>query len=94
MQNMKYLLPLICFAIIVFIAPAYAVDSITVSCYIGNPSDNVQIDNIEVFDVSDATKKCNDIFEDCTGKCIGCYIDSESSEETCIDKSGKHFTKE
>ena len=93
MRNMKYLFPLICFVIIVFTASTHATNSITVSCYIGNPSDNIQIGDIEIFNVSHATTSCNNVFNDCDGKCIGCYINSESNE-TCIDENGKQFKKE
>jgi hypothetical protein len=72
---------------------SYAEESITVSCYVGDPSDNEEVGEIEVFNTAKATSTCNTIFNDCKGQCTGCYLSDESGE-ICIDKKGKEFAKE
>ena len=72
---------------------SYAEESITVSCYVGDPSDNEEVGEIEVFNTAKATSTCNTIFNDCKGQCTGCYLSDESGEIS-IDKKGKEFAKE
>ena len=86
----RILLPL--FIIMISIS-SYAEESITVSCYVGDPSDNEEVGEIEVFNTAKATSTCNKKFNDCKGQCTGCYLSDESGE-ICIDKKGKEFAKE
>jgi len=72
---------------------SYAEESISVSCYVGDPSDNEEVGEIEVFNTAKVTNTCNKIFNDCKGQCTGCYLSDESGE-ICIDKKGKEFAKE
>jgi len=86
----RILLPL--FIIMISIS-SYAEESITVSCYVGDPSDNEEVGEIEVFNTAKATSTCNKIYNDCKGQCTGCYLSDEAGE-LCIDKKGKEFAKE
>jgi hypothetical protein len=72
---------------------SYAEESITVTCYVGDPSDYEEVGEIEVFNTAKATSTCNKIFNDCKGQCTGCYLSDETGE-ICIDKKGKEFAKE
>jgi hypothetical protein len=72
---------------------SYAEESITVTCYVGNPSDYEEVGEIEVFNTAKATSTCNSTFNDCKGQCTGCYLSDEAGE-ICIDKKGKEFAKE
>ena len=92
MKKIAHMVPfLVCFIVLVITA-ASASESIPVSCYIDDLSDNLEIGEIEVFDVANATRACNETFNDCDGECIGCYINAESIE-MCVDVSGKRFKK-
>jgi hypothetical protein len=84
---------LLIFFITMICISSYAEESITVSCYVGDLSDNEEVGNIEVFKISTATSACNNVFNDCKGQCTGCYLSDESGE-ICIDKKGKEFAKE
>jgi hypothetical protein len=85
---------LLLFFIIMICISSYAEESITVSCYVGDLSDNEEVGEIEVLKTATATRDCNKIYkEDCKGQCTGCYT-SEDSGEICIDKKGKEFPKE
>ena len=72
---------------------SYAEESITVSCYAGDPSESEEVGEVEVFNTAKATSTCNSVYNDCKGKCTGCYLSDESGE-ICIDKKGKEFAKE
>ena len=72
---------------------SYAEESITVSCYVGDPSDYEEVGEIEVFNTAKATSTCNTVYNDCKGQCTGCYL-SDDAGEICIDKKGKEFAKE
>ncbi|OGW39698.1 MAG: hypothetical protein A2Y97_00740 [Nitrospirae bacterium RBG_13_39_12] len=93
MKKIKYLFPFMLIFIVLLITSAHAADSITVSCYVDNPSDNIEMGDIEVFNIDEAANACNNTFDDCEGNCTGCYINSESIE-ICVDMTGNKFNKE
>jgi hypothetical protein len=66
---------------------------ITVSCYKGNPDDGNYIGNLTVPDPENAVQGCNSLYSDCQGKCDGCFVDSDITEDVCYDKSGKKYLK-
>ena len=72
---------------------SYAEENITVTCYVGDPSDYEEVGEIEVFNTAKATSTCNTVYNDCKGQCTGCYLSDEAGE-ICIDKNGKEFAKE
>jgi hypothetical protein len=93
MRKIAHVMPFFVCFFVLFIATASASESIPVSCYIDDLSDNLEIGEIEIFDVANATNACNETFNDCDGECIGCYINADSIE-MCIDANGNQFKKE
>jgi len=78
--------------VMVFMAlsSAYGRDDISVSCYLGDPSEDRLIGGIAVFNVSSARGNCNALYYDCEGNCTPCYTD-EDSRVICIDSSGRPY---
>jgi hypothetical protein len=73
------------------ITPGYgAKDQITVSCYLGDPSDNRWVGEVKVFDVNKGRGNCNMLYDRCEGGCTPCYRD-EDGKEICIDASGNPY---
>ncbi|HET6513900.1 MAG TPA: hypothetical protein VFG09_01980 [Thermodesulfovibrionales bacterium] len=68
-------------------------ESISVSCYVGDPDDNHQVGDVEVFTGSVAAGTCNTVYDDCKGNCTGCYI-SEDGSQICIDATGRRYTRQ
>ena len=65
-------------------------DQITVSCYLGDPSDNRLVDEVEVFDVNKGRGNYNMLYSRCEGNCTPCYRD-EDGRQICIDRSGNPY---
>jgi hypothetical protein len=65
-------------------------DQITVSCYLGDPSDNRWVGEVKVFDVNKGRGNCNMLYDRCDGGCTPCYRD-EDGREICIDSSGNPY---
>jgi hypothetical protein len=76
----------------VFIAPAYADESIYVDCYIKSDDDYILVGNVDVFDASQAAATCNTLYIDCKRQCIGCYLD-DNDDQYCYDTAGRKFQK-
>ncbi len=93
MRKMKYISFLALFFMMIVLTSVYAADSVAVSCYVGDPSDNIDLGDIEVFNIADAADACNDTFDDCQENCTGCYINA-GSIEICVDEDGEEFTIE
>ena len=95
MRNIKriFLLILVFIAVLFTTVLASKGEGTTISCYISNPPDYEYVGELEVFNLSEATSTCNNVYYNCQGACIGCYINSESFE-ICIDKNGNQFQKE
>jgi len=75
-----------------FMAPAFADDSINVSCY-KDAQSSWSVGHVEVFDVAEAAQACNTMYYDCRGRCIGCYQDFDYADSVCVDMRGNTFLK-
>jgi hypothetical protein len=95
MRNLKQIVPFILFFAVVLLTAGHAgtSDGTTVSCYIANPPDYEYVGELEVFNLAEATSACNNVYANCQGTCVGCYLNAESLE-ICIDKNGNQFTRE
>lgn len=68
--------------------PAFADDSVTLSCYNGTE----YIDDVDdVVDVANAGQVCNSLYTDCEGNCTGCFHDFDYDENVCVDSQGRKF---
>jgi hypothetical protein len=72
-----------------FAAPAFAVESISVSCY----ADNFFVGNVTVYNVSTAADACNSLYYACKGICSGCFSDFDYVEEVCVDTNDRLYLK-
>ncbi len=52
----------------------------TVTCYLGDPSENELVGTIDIAYPAMATSTCNTVFIDCKGRCTGCFIDRDAGE--------------
>jgi len=95
MRNTKQIAPLVLFFVAVLFTAVLASEGegTTIACYIANPPNYEYVGELEVFNLADASSTCNNVYYNCQGKCIGCYINSESFE-VCIDKNGNQFERE
>ena len=95
MRKTKNVFLFICFFIVVLSTSIFASEGegTTIACYIANPPDYEYVGELEVFNLAEATSTCNNVYYNCQGKCVGCYINSESFE-VCIDKNGNHFERD
>jgi hypothetical protein len=59
------------------VTPLRAAQDVSVSCYVGNPEDNENVGNVDVFDVRTAATSCNAMYNSCGGNCTGCYDDED-----------------
>lgn len=75
-----------------FMAPAFADESISVSCY-KDAKSSWSVGRVVVFDVAEAAQACNSMYYDCRGRCIGCYQDSDYVDNVCVDMRGNTFLK-
>jgi hypothetical protein len=75
-----------------FMVPAYADESISISCY-NEAKSSWPVGRVEVFDVAQAAQACNSLYYDCKGRCIGCYQDSDYLDNECVDMWGNTFLK-
>jgi uncharacterized membrane protein (DUF441 family) len=75
-----------------FMAPAFADESISVSCYKDAKSD-LSVGSAVVFDVAVSAVSCNNLYYDCKGRCIGCYQDFDYVSNVCVDNGGNTFLK-
>jgi len=74
--------------------PAYTQDeSFDVSCYKGNTDMGNYVGNLTVNTPQNAGQDCNSTYYDCQGKCLGCFPDSDFTEDVCYDDSGRKFLK-
>ena len=75
-----------------FMAPAFADQTISISCY-NEAKSSLPLGNVAVFDVALAARACNSMYYDCKGRCIGCYQDSDYIDNVCVDMQGNTFLK-
>jgi len=78
--------------ITVFMAPAFAEESFSVSCYKDAKSAS-PVGRVVVFDVATAALACNNLYYDCKGRCIACYQDFDYVSNVCVDNAGNTFLK-
>ena len=95
MGNIKSLVYLIFFCAVLLLTAVHAGEGegTTVTCYLANPPDYEYVGELESFNLAEATSACNNFYNNCQGKCIGCYLNEESFE-ICIDKNGNQFERE
>jgi len=91
-SKISIVLLVLCCLLVGFIVVSQAKESITITCYAGNPDNNQDLGTVEVFHVANAASTCNSVYADCDGNCTGCYIDKES-QEVCIDTTGRLYTR-
>jgi hypothetical protein len=69
-----------------------AEQTVSVTCYLGNPNDNNSLGSIATV-ASAAGAGCNSINFSCQGRCFGCYADFDLSEDICVDIAGRRFIR-
>jgi hypothetical protein len=67
--------------------------TITVTCYMGNPNDGQTMGSITVAAPEAAGPSCNSLNYSCRGRCFGCYSDFDLSEDVCVDSSGRKYLR-
>src|SRR5512137_516791 len=67
--------------------------TLSVTCYLGNPNDKQSLGSITVNGAAAAGPNCNSLNYACQGRCFGCYADFDMSEDICVDGSGRKFIR-
>jgi len=67
--------------------------TVSVTCYLGNPNDREVLGSIAVSNPLDAGPTCNSLNFSCRGRCFGCYSDFDLSEDVCVDSAGRRFLR-
>ncbi len=93
MRRIVISVPIVICLLLGQVISAQGADSITVSCYLGNPDNNQLLGYIEVFSISMSATRCNMMYYDCNGNCTACYID-ENGSQICIDTTGGRYTRQ
>jgi hypothetical protein len=76
------------------VKPAYTQqENIDVSCYQGNTEEGNYIGNLTVTTPQNAGQDCNSTYYGCQGQCLGCFPDSDFTEDVCYDNNGRRFLK-
>jgi len=73
-------------------APAFADESISISCY-KDAKSAWSLGTVVVYDVAEAAQACSSAYYDCRGRCIGCYHDFDYVDNVCVDMQGNTFLK-
>jgi hypothetical protein len=68
-------------------------ENIEVSCYKGNTEEGNYIGNLTVTTPENAGQDCNSFYYACQGQCLGCFPDSDFTEDVCYDNNGRRFLK-
>lgn len=66
--------------------------TLTVTCYLGNPNDKNSLGSIAT-SAAAAGATCNSVNYVCQGRCFGCYSDFDLSEDICVDSAGRKFIR-
>ena len=93
MKNIKCILILATFILLVLSSTLHATESTTINCYRVDSTNYIYLGDIQIIHLINAGATCNSTYNDCDGKCVGCYINAESLE-TCFDKHGKQLEKQ
>ena len=67
--------------------------ALSVTCYLGNPSNNQSLGSITVYSPAEAGINCNSLNYACRGRCFGCFSDFDLSQDICVDASGRKFLR-
>ena len=92
MKNIKCIFILAMFIPLVLSAALHAAESTTINCYRADSINYIYLGDIQIIHLINAAATCNSTYNDCDGKCVGCYMNAESLE-ICIDKNGQQFQK-
>jgi len=68
-------------------------ETLTVTCYLGNPNDKQSLGSITVNSPAVAGSSCNSLNYACQGRCFGCYADFDMSDDVCVDSSGRKYLR-
>jgi len=74
-------------------AATVADQTVSVTCYLGNPNDREVLGSITVSNPLDAGPSCNSLNYSCRGGCFGCYSDFDLSEDICVNNAGRRFLR-
>ena len=66
---------------------------IAVSCFRGNLDAGNYIGNLTVTSPQAAGRRCNSLYYDCQGECLGCFTDSDLGVQVCYDNDGRKISK-
>jgi len=67
--------------------------TVSVTCYLGNPNDREVLGSITVSNPLEAGPSCNSLNYSCRGRCFGCYSDFDLSEDICVNNAGRRFLR-
>jgi len=67
--------------------------TVSATCYQGNPNDNEVLGSITVSNPLEAGPSCNSLYYSCRGRCFGCYSDFDLSEDICVNNAGRRFLR-
>jgi hypothetical protein len=67
--------------------------TLTITCYLGNPNDNQSLGSITVNSPAAAGPTCNSLNYACQGRCFGCYADFDMAEDVCVDSAGRKYMR-
>ena len=67
--------------------------SLSVTCYLGNPNDRQSLGSITVHRPEAAGSACNSFNYACRGRCYGCFSDFDMSEDICVDGAGRKYLR-
>jgi len=67
--------------------------TLSVTCYLGNPNDKQSMGSITVNSPAAAGPSCNSLNYACQGRCFGCYADFDLSDDVCVDSGGRKFLR-
>lgn len=70
-----------------------AEQTLSVTCYLGNPNDGNNLGSITVNSPAAAGPTCNSFNYSCQGRCFGCYADFDLSEDVCVDSAGRKYIR-
>ncbi len=64
-------------------------ERVNVSCFKGNLDAGNYIGNLTVTSPQNAGRRCNSVYYDCEGECLGCFTDPDRGVQVCFDDEGR-----
>ncbi len=64
-------------------------ETIDVSCFKGNLDAGNYIGSLTVSSPQNAGRRCNSVYYDCQGECLGCLVDPNRGFQVCFDDEGR-----